>query len=534
MAISDSQKVDYLWKKLGYSAAKTDTNAIKKAPNEAISSPLLMRIDTLWSQSGTIPSVLPGSSTGVVTVYPTSNPIECTEDTSATANRTWKTGQTNWISPEFGSTYQVKVYIHTASDAAGATGGDQVFATGSGNDDEWFFDYQAGVLHFIGSNLPNGVSFTGKSVYISGGRYTGSVGGNFAAASLGDLYVTGTPETTLTSAVTNADIGLDPNGTGQVIITGTNAVTIPSGSTAQRPSGTLGDIRVNTSTGYLEYYDGSTWQGLSPSGNLGSLDVFTGDGSTVAFTLSASTTTTDVLVHINGVVQVATTSFSISGTTLTFTEAPKASETIEVRILSATYSAGSVISDADNDTKIQVEESADDDTIRFDTAGTERLTINASGVAAFTGDVDVQGDFTYVPRLTYWHMSGDWTVSATNSIQNWVKQTSGVYYNDTGITYSSGTFTFTEAGIYRINLQIELQGGSGEYITYQYRKNGTAYGVDFIVRQVTRTADGGSQGFVSRVMEVSANDTFDVYISSASGSGVIDATYSSLEFEKIG
>ena len=36
MTISDTQKVDYLWKKLGYGKAKTDTNANKKAPNEAI------------------------------------------------------------------------------------------------------------------------------------------------------------------------------------------------------------------------------------------------------------------------------------------------------------------------------------------------------------------------------------------------------------------------------------------------------------------------------------------------------------------
>jgi hypothetical protein len=113
MAISDTQKVDYLWKKLGYSATKTDTNANKKAPNEAIASPLLMRADTIWSQSSTIPATLPGSSASPVTVYPTSNPIETTLDGTSTANRTWKTGTTDWISPEFGSTYQVKVYIHT-------------------------------------------------------------------------------------------------------------------------------------------------------------------------------------------------------------------------------------------------------------------------------------------------------------------------------------------------------------------------------------------------------------------------------------
>lgn len=38
-----------------------------------------------------------------------------------------------------------------------------------------------------------------------------------------------------------------------------------------------------------------------------------------------------------------------------------------------------IIRDADNDTKIQVEESADEDIIRFDTAGTERMTISATG-----------------------------------------------------------------------------------------------------------------------------------------------------------
>ena len=34
MAISDSQKIDLLWKKVGFGKTKTDTNANKKAPNE--------------------------------------------------------------------------------------------------------------------------------------------------------------------------------------------------------------------------------------------------------------------------------------------------------------------------------------------------------------------------------------------------------------------------------------------------------------------------------------------------------------------
>ena len=42
MAISDQQKLDFLFKKLGFGAAKTDTNALKAAVNEEIPSPLLL------------------------------------------------------------------------------------------------------------------------------------------------------------------------------------------------------------------------------------------------------------------------------------------------------------------------------------------------------------------------------------------------------------------------------------------------------------------------------------------------------------
>ena len=177
MAISEAQKVDFLWKKLGYGRAKTDTNANKKATNESIASPLLLRGNNVWSQAGDIPATMPASSAGVVTVYPTSAPDETVADATASTNRTWKTELTDWIPPEIGSTYLVKVYIHTAGDASNAAAsGTQVFGAGSGNNDEWFFDYQSGTLHFIGTNLPNGVNFSGKSVYVSGARYTGIKG----------------------------------------------------------------------------------------------------------------------------------------------------------------------------------------------------------------------------------------------------------------------------------------------------------------------------------------------------------------------
>jgi len=148
MAISNGQKIDYLWKKLGYGATKTDTNSNKLAVNEAIPSPLLLRGDKIWSNAGQIPTVIPSSTSDVVEVYLGSNSVECVEDNTSTARRTWKTNSSDWIPPEFGSTYQIKVYA-AASGAADPTTGTQLFAAGAGNNDEWFFDYQSGVLNLL-------------------------------------------------------------------------------------------------------------------------------------------------------------------------------------------------------------------------------------------------------------------------------------------------------------------------------------------------------------------------------------------------
>lgn len=265
MAISDSQKIDYLWKKLGYGKAKTDVSANKHANNESIASPILMRGSNVWAQSDEIPDTLPLSSTSLVTVYPTTNPVETTADGTATLNRTWTTGHADWIPPEFGATYVVKVYLHTSGDAANAaSSGTQLFAAGSENNDEWFFDYQAGVLHFMGENLPHGANFNGKSIYVSGGRYAGIQGvtelnGIGIATGPHDLNVQGT---LVGAAVTLFDfrgVGVATvyydSGIGTVFFEGAGEATVGIGTEApEEPDG--GDLWYNVMDGrtYV-YYD---------------------------------------------------------------------------------------------------------------------------------------------------------------------------------------------------------------------------------------------------------------------------------------
>ena len=179
MAISDNQKVDFLWKKVGYGVAKTDQNSIKAAPNEALSSPMLIRGDQIWAYSELIPQVFPADTTLYVEIYDDSangeSAVEAVEDNTSTANRTWKTNLENWIPVEFGAAYQVKVYTAPSGTSNPQTSGTRLFAAGSGNNDEWFFDYKAGILNFIGDNLPTSVNGT-NVIYICGGRYIGPTG----------------------------------------------------------------------------------------------------------------------------------------------------------------------------------------------------------------------------------------------------------------------------------------------------------------------------------------------------------------------
>ena len=61
------------------------------------------------------------------------------------------------------------------------------------------------------------------------------------------------------------------------------------------------------------------------------LNTFTGDGSTLSFTLSDATTANDAFVFYNGIMMQPTTDYGISGVTLTFTFTPLNSSNIMVR-----------------------------------------------------------------------------------------------------------------------------------------------------------------------------------------------------------
>ena len=281
-----------------------------------------------------------------------------------------------------------------------------------------------------------------------------SVGTLSSATISGDLTV---DTSTLKVDSTNNRVGI-LNATPDVTLdigSATDAVHLPVGTTAQRPaSPAAGYFRYNSTTGKFEGYTDDWGQIGGGSGTNMDTNIYAGDGSTVNFTLStAPDTEQNLMVFIDGVFQahdsysvsgttltfstapasgrvitayhstttvggsnysIATmtgdgsdttltlstapvhennvqvyfdgvyqskSNYSISGTTVTFTTAPPSGVTVEaITATNTSITTATQLVDADSDTMIQVEESSDEDKIRFDTGGTERMIIDSNGV----------------------------------------------------------------------------------------------------------------------------------------------------------
>lgn len=336
MAIATAQWVDLLVKKL-FGVAKTAPESEKSPSNESIASPAFIRGDVIWVEANQITGTA-GTIAGISNARTGANAVQCSGDNTASnisgTYQTWKSNVNYWIPQEFGSTWLPKVYVGAPSAANIEATGTQIFAAGSGGTGEYYFDTQAGVLNFIGGSIPTVLSGNVSNVvYISGYEYIGALGVTNLPSnvSLGNLSIA---NTTITTDGTIGNITIEPTGSGLAIIDTTTGLVLPVGNTTQRPSpATTGTLRFNTDYTRIEYYDGSEWDVVA--GGVTN-ETFNGDGSTTTFTLARKTTTGSTLVMLNGVVQLPTTAYSVTGpgeNSLVFTEAPAVSDVIDVRFL---------------------------------------------------------------------------------------------------------------------------------------------------------------------------------------------------------
>lgn len=154
---------------------------------------------------------------------------------------------------------------------------------------------------------------------------------NFSATgnlSLGNLTVS---NTTISTGLANGNITLTPTGNALVIIDTSTGLVMPVGNTSQRPvPAATGTLRFNTEVDRLEVYDGVSWEDIAANVTN---QVITGDGSTTIFVLDRDSTTASALVIINGVVQLPVVAYTITGNTLTMTQAPESTDTLDIRFL---------------------------------------------------------------------------------------------------------------------------------------------------------------------------------------------------------
>ena len=162
---------------------------------------------------------------------------------------------------------------------------------------------------------------------LSGAAFTGAITTNSTV----DGVDIATRDAVLTSTTTTANAALPKAGgtmTGPLIVDETTAVTMSAGTTAQRPTGVAGMFRYNTTEDKFEGYS-TTWGEIGGGAADLRVNSFTGDGSTVAYTLTTSPDLSNTLAYIDGVYQVKA-AYAMSGQVLTFTEAPDAGSLIEI------------------------------------------------------------------------------------------------------------------------------------------------------------------------------------------------------------
>jgi hypothetical protein len=125
------------------------------------------------------------------------------------------------------------------------------------------------------------------------------------------------------------------------------ALRIPTGTTDERdPETVAGQLRFNTTTNLLEFFNGTSFvqlKGASNAAHTITVDSYTGDGTTTVFgngeaggdsTVEAPMSFTpkadqNVLVFIDGVFQPDTV-YTISGTQITFGSAPGGGTSIKI------------------------------------------------------------------------------------------------------------------------------------------------------------------------------------------------------------
>jgi hypothetical protein len=269
---------------------------------------------------------------------------------------------------------------------------------------------------------------------------------------------------------------------------------MPVGSNADRPSSmgytdVTGMTRFNTTSNFLEFFNGSEWVKCGNTFTLIQSQDFNGDGVTTDFTgLNQATSTAGVVVSINGIVQNPGTAYNVTVdgttgqmTTLSFTEAPMDGDLIEARILVTTQNIVSIASARgyvqfnvdDNGAYVYTGTTSTKKLVAWTNAGAEvnyaaNVTVATAGVAT-TLDSFAAGTYS----------SAEYTITGTISGTNTreiakvlvVTDGSSAYNTVYGVVSTSGSFLTTyTTSIVGGNVELHVIAANANMV-YRVKKN---------------------------------------------------------------
>jgi len=207
------------------------------------------------------------------------------------------------------------------------------------------------------------------------GAASSSIKINAAGASV-DTQISGDNTAALLFVKASTDkIGIGTASPAYILdVSSTDAVRLPAGSNATRPTAATGVIRFNSdSSAYEGSTDGSTWTTFAMgAGGVAAISKVsaTGDGSTSTFTgffASSPATAANVMVYIDNVYQEPTENYTVSSNNITFTSAPHSGARIFALV---GFDAGSMTTGGVSRTQT--------DSVSFTSSATAIMTYNAT------------------------------------------------------------------------------------------------------------------------------------------------------------
>ena len=171
-------------------------------------------------------------------------------------------------------------------------------------------------------------------------------------------------------------------------------------------------------------------------------------------------------------------------------------------------SSPTAIQDADGDTKVQCEESSDEDIIRFDTGGSERLNIDSSGNITHAGGRTKLGG----------------TLADTGIFAVLSGSSGGV--NASAGTQSNGSVIFGNTDGSSVSPAIMMKGDGSQCAFRTATANGTNHDIEFNIREEDDSdfASTGGSGFMfsrygTDLVQITRNGNVDIGFSSGVGTG---------------